>query len=109
VKLLELSPTIAGTTFAASMSGSCKVNLPNKIYQTLTLSVSGAGCIDGNGATTTLINVNLSGAGSVHNLHATGSGVASVNGAGNICISATDPSMIIKQRSGVGNVRVYRN
>lgn len=76
-------------------------------FAALIASVSGSGDICGNSTRVLSATINVSGSGDVNGFHIENSGIVNVSGRGDVHVTATNPSSVLRNKSGRGTIRVY--
>lgn len=113
--VVKIDPRFASDSLTVAVQGSGKVELPGKVFTSLSVRVTGNGAVHGadpdheRSAITTKaksLGIAVTGNGSCTDIIALGPGSIAVTGNGNVDISAIDKRQITKQVAGNGEVRI---
>lgn len=110
---VKIDPRFVSDSFTVAVQGSGKVELPGKLFTTLSIRVTGNGAVNGadpdyTSSTTKAksLGIAVTGNGSCSDITALGAGSIAVTGNGNVDISAVDKRQITKQVTGNGRASV---
>jgi hypothetical protein len=93
--------------FTVVINGSGDVSLPKKRFKMLQITISGSGDVKAKDVVETeYVQVAVNGSGDVRGIHVLSSGSISINGSGDVMLTAEDPTRISKNTYGSGKIKI---